>query len=61
MENITITIEQNGKKALFHICIKEDGNADIKTQWVPAMDKNNMQEKDYFALKFLRELQEVKF
>lgn len=54
-EQITVTVEQAGKKAIITITDnKEQGRMDVKAEWQPALDKEHPQGKDLLTMQILQ-------
>lgn len=53
-EQIIVTVEQAGKKAIITITDnKEQGRMDVKAEWQPALDKEHPQGKDLLTMQIL--------
>ena len=55
-KKITVTVEQDGKKAIITLTPDENGGMNCKAEWQPAMDKENPQRKDLLAMLILQML-----
>lgn len=53
---ITITLEQDGKKAIITLTPGENGGTNVKTEWVPSMEKEYPQGKDILTFQILEML-----
>ena len=53
---ITITLEQDGKKAIITLTPNDDGGTNIKSEWLPAMEKEYPQGKDVLTFQILEML-----
>lgn len=55
-KQITVTIEQEGKKVIISLTPDEKGGTKVNAQWVPALEKEKPQAKDFLAMQFLQVL-----
>lgn len=52
-QKITVTVEQDGKKSVITLTPNATGGMDVKTEWLPAMDKEKPQGKDLLTFQIL--------
>lgn len=55
-KQITVTVEQDGKKAIITLTPSEEGGMNCKAEWKPAMDKEHAQGKDLLTMQILQML-----
>ena len=55
-KKITVTVEQEGKNAIITLTPDGNGGMNCKSEWQPAMDKENPQRKDLLAMIILQML-----
>lgn len=53
---ITITVEENGKKAIITLAPSQEGGMNCKADWKPAMNKEHPQGKDVLTFQILNML-----
>ena len=52
-EQIIVTVEQEGKKAIITITPSVNGDMNCKAKWEPALDKEHPQGKDLLTMQIL--------
>ena len=55
-KQITIMVEQDGKKAIITLTPDENGGMNCKAGWQPSMDKEHPQGKDLLTMQILQML-----
>jgi hypothetical protein len=55
-KKITVTVEQEGKKALMFLELDDKGGLNVKTTFEPSLDKEHPQEKDLLVMKIIEVL-----
>lgn len=55
-KQITITVEQDSKKAIITLTENEQGGMNVKANWEPALDKEHPQGKDLLTMQILEML-----
>ena len=55
-KQITITVEQDNKKAIIILTGNEQGGMNVKANWEPALDKEHPQGKDLLTMQILEML-----